>query len=202
MRLYYSPVGDLVQIDNLGDIILNNTRGLFAKDTGGANQALVYLTNTNQASYGINTSGYQTSIYGSNIWCYPVSGTNFVVNNGAGFQPGGGPWASLSDSRIKRDIADYTTGLDAVLRLRPVTYQFNGRGFSVDDGRTHVGLVADEVEGVMPEMVGLWPHKLDPRDVKPSEVKTLNTNALTYALINAVKELAARVEEIDGRIPR
>jgi hypothetical protein len=177
---------------------LPNGLAYWCGNTSGTMQSMVG-TSGNRAIFG--SGGLDTAIYSSiNVWTYPAAGGNFVVNSGSGYQPGGGVWSNLSDSRIKRDVADYTTGLDAVCRLRPVTYQFNGRGFSVDDGRTHVGLVADEVEGVMPEMVGLWPQKLDPRDAEPSDVKTLNTNALTYALVNAVKELAERIEQLEARI--
>lgn len=129
------------------------------------------------------------------MWFNPQLGGsgNFIVTNGQGYQPGGGPWVAYSDQRIKKDIADYTIGLDAITRLRPITYRFNGRGVHKEDDAStppRVGLVADEVEDVMPEMVG-WDRTL------PEPLKTLNTNAITYALINAVKTLDARLRHIE-----
>jgi hypothetical protein len=97
-----------------------------------------------------------------------------------------------SDIRIKRDIKDYSKGLQAVLTLRPVTYCYNGKGGTRDDGKEHVGLIADEVLSVMPEMVdmlGLGPM---------TDMKILNVNTLTYALVNAVREIEPRIATLEG----
>ena len=114
------------------------------------------------------------------------------------FKPGGGPWGVRSDARLKRAIAPYQRGLDAIRQLRPITYQYNGRGRTHDTGDTYVGLMAEEVQSVMPEMVGAKREKLDPEDTEETDILTLNTNALQYASINAIKELAARVEALEG----
>jgi hypothetical protein len=83
--------------------------------------------------------------------------------------------------------------LAEVMRLRPVAYQFNGKGGTVRDGRQHVGLVADEAQRVMPEMVGSDGGQLDGR-----AIKTLDATALVYALVNAVRELADRITALEA----
>jgi hypothetical protein len=102
-----------------------------------------------------------------------------------------------SDIRIKEDIKDYRSSLSAVRRLRPVTYAHNGKGGTVRSGRRHIGLIADEVLSVMPEMVGTISKLLDPGDSVPTELKTLDTTALIFALVNCCQELAARVEALE-----
>ena len=200
-RLYYSGTGDVVSVDTAGNILLRNTSALFGKDTGGGNRPLIYVDGSNWIQINGNppAGAMQINSY-QNIWVNPNvanSNGNFIVQSGAGYQPGGGPWQNYSDRRIKKDVADYTVGLEALTRLRPVTYRYNGRGvFRENEGGTHVGLVADEVEGVMPEMVGASPYRLDPHDAD-SKVRTLNTNALTYALINAVRTLDARLRHVE-----
>ncbi|MEJ1968701.1 MAG: hypothetical protein WDN03_08755 [Rhizomicrobium sp.] len=47
------------------------------------------------------------------------------------------------------------------------------------------------MEKVAPQLVGTLAVKLHSSDSKPTTVKTVNYAALTYALINAVKELKA-----------
>jgi len=122
-----------------------------------------------------------------------ASGKNIYANV-QGYKPGGGTWADSSDVRLKDDIADYTTGLAAVTALRPVSYTFNGKAETPNDGRTFVGLIANEAQEVMPEMVGVTEKKFDPKDDHMTEILTLDATALIYALVNSVKELKAELD--------
>lgn len=54
-----------------------------------------------------------------------------------------------SDRRLKRDIADLDYGLEELLELRPVSFRWKE---SSDPGR-HLGLVAQEAQEVVPEVV-------------------------------------------------
>ena len=152
---------------------------------------------------------------------------NFVVRT-RGYQPGGGTWGDSSDIRIKNIQGEYGHGLAEILQLRPVTYTYKGNDTIANpsdpptgtpnpapmpkeaaavpyqnsdhyqpavDEEEFVGLIAQEVEPIMPEMVG---QRAGYIDGKPTAIKTLNTTALVYALVNAVKELAARVEELEN----
>jgi hypothetical protein len=120
-----------------------------------------------------------------------TSGSIVLTTNNA-LKPGGGMWSDNSDARTKRSVAPYLSGLDVVTRLDPVSFQHNGVGGSVDDGATYVGLIADAVEGVMPEMVGK--RKADDGE----EYLTLDATALIYALVNAVKELNTKVVTLEA----
>jgi len=91
-----------------------------------------------------------------------------------------------------------------VLALRPITYGYNGKGGLPDDGRSYVGLDAADTEPVMPELVGSMMVVLDPRpkigETEPpdTEIKTIDASALVYALVNAVKELSARIAALEA----
>jgi hypothetical protein len=110
----------------------------------------------------------------------------------------GTAWINPSDQRIKKDIADDQRGLTAILALRPRTFRFNGLGGTIDDGQIYHGLIADEVQSVMPEMVGSMPLQLHHDDPERTDILTLDTSNIVYALINAVKELAARVAAVEA----
>ncbi len=119
-----------------------------------------------------------------------------------GYKPGGGTWADSSDIRTKEadSIADYTTGLAAVLQLNPVTFKHNGKYGTARDGKTYVGLIANDVVAVMPEMVSVADNILD-EDGKidnPEEILSLEATALIYALVNSVKELSAKVQALEA----
>jgi hypothetical protein len=52
----------------------------------------------------------------------------------------------------------------------------------------------------MPEMVGTIAARLDPSDTEDASVHTLDCTALTFALVNAIKELEARVAMLEERL--
>jgi hypothetical protein len=138
------------------------------------------------------------------------------------WKPGGGPWSDGSDSRIKTIVGDYTNGLDAILALRPVRYTLNGnwrfadlrRNAQIreDDGKVpgiqgphdivakagieYIGLIAQEAEIPMPEMVTHETAILN--GVLVDDLRILDKNALTFALVNAIKQLAARVTALEA----
>jgi hypothetical protein len=126
------------------------------------------------------------------LWAYG----NIRIFNGRGYQPGGGFWLDSSDARLKKDIEPYTQGLDAICKLRPVSYCYNGLGKTKDDGVRYHGLVAQDVLKVMPEMVFEEEVRLDSKDDGGTPFYMMNATALTYALINAVQELAAQLDAL------
>lgn len=64
------------------------------------------------------------------------------------------------------------------------------------DGEEFIGLVAQEVEPVMPEMVIQQSAFID--GVAVSDLRQIDTAPLVLALINAVKTLNARIEALEG----
>ena len=138
---------------------------------------------------------------------------NFGVN-GAGWKPGGGSWSDSSDARIKDVQGIYSHGLDEVLQLNPVRFTYKGNDstelasgshapFRNSDhhgviGKVFIGLVAQEAEGVMPELVSKKRAYIDGERV--DDLRILDPSPLVFALINAVKELTTRNELAMARI--
>lgn len=60
----------------------------------------------------------------------------------------------------------------------------------------YIGLIAQDVEGVFPETVRQTEGYIDNEFV--TDLRTMDTGPLTFALINAVKELATRVSALEG----
>ena len=99
---------------------------------------------------------------------------------------------TLSDRRCKTDVETLEGALDAVQALRGVRFRWQEdacAGLDVADG-PQVGLVAQEVAEVVPEAV---------RQGEDGRY-TLDASVLVPVLIEAVKALAARVDEQDRRL--
>lgn len=121
---------------------------------------------------------------------------NLTILGPTGQKASGTTWSNPSDRRLKDDIRDYATGLTAILDLVPRTFIYNGKGGSVAGMRGY-GFIADEVAPVMPEMVSTAQVKLDPDDSEETEIHVLDTSNLVLALVNAIKELAARLAALE-----
>jgi Chaperone of endosialidase len=122
---------------------------------------------------------------------------NLIIAGGIGQKASGTTWSNPSDRRLKDEIEDYATGLAAVMQLQPRTFVYNGKGGSLA-GQRGYGFIADEVAPVMPEMVGVRSGKLDPDDETETEIQTLDQSNLILALVNAVRELAARLTAVEA----
>ena len=99
-------------------------------------------------------------------------------------------WAAGSDARMKRDIEDIHYGLDTVMALRPVQFDW------LADGRHDIGLIAQEVEPIIPEIVEIW--EADPDIEGQIDTYALRKDALTVVLVKAMQELTARVAALEG----
>ncbi|TAI63878.1 tail fiber domain-containing protein [Bradyrhizobium sp. Leo170] len=147
---------------------------------------------------------------------HQLTGTLYHTG-GAAYKPGGGTWTDSSDARIKTVRGHYEHGLDEILQLQPVWYTFKGNDtheppppgkaaqspyaesfhYAMAEARTKlVGLVAQDAERPMPEMVDQVEGYIDGKPV--SDLRTLDTTPLIYALVNAVKTLSARVDALSG----
>jgi hypothetical protein len=167
---------------------------IYLNSTWTANAVLIRMYHTPGV-----IAGLQINV-GGQIYNFSHVGNFTVATNG--YKPGGGVWADSSDIRTKEAVADYTRGLEAVVALRPVSFRHNGKGGSVADGKTYVGLIANEARHVMPEMVGVTQAKLEPddEDTNVTDILTLEATALIYALVNSVKELTARLEAVEAKL--
>ncbi|HEX9660632.1 MAG TPA: tail fiber domain-containing protein [Rhodothermales bacterium] len=96
---------------------------------------------------------------------------------------------STSDRRLKTDIQELTVGLEELMQLEPVSYRRRDRS---DDPR-EIGLIAQDVEEIVPEVVR--------HPTKPGGHYGLNYSQLVPVLIKAVQEqqitIRAQQEEID-----
>lgn len=120
-----------------------------------------------------------------------------LVVNGVAQKPGGGAWATISDKRVKKDIRPFNEGLQKLLLFDPVVYKFNGKGGTINNDKDYIGLIAQDVQKVMPELIISQLIKLDAEDPKESDVLGHDLSPLTFIFINAIKELNARLEKLE-----
>ena len=96
-----------------------------------------------------------------------------------------------SDESLKDNVKTIHKGLDTVNKLRGVEFDWN---YGKKEGQHDIGVIAQEVEKVIPEIV-YSKKMLDDR-----EIKTVDYEKITAVLIEAVKELSQEVTELKKQI--
>ena len=106
-------------------------------------------------------------------------GTGTVYSNGGTLTN-----TNPSDRRLKQNITPITYGLNEVLQLNPVSFDWKND----NNKNKQFGFIAQEVQEVMPEAV------------IQGEYLGLEKDAIYTALVNAIKEQQAQIEELKSLI--
>ena len=102
-------------------------------------------------------------------------------------------WITYSDGRIKTGQEELNYGLDELLKLLPKRYKMY-RDLTLRGRKSaEIGLIAQEVHKIVPEAV-----------IKPENEKTglwaLNESKLIPVLINAIKDLNDKVDDLEDQL--
>ena len=100
-----------------------------------------------------------------------------------------------SDKTLKENIRPYTNGLAQILELNPVSFNWKDKRMYGDN--LDLGLIAQDVEPILPELVGT--STFGQEDESKFKLN-LNYEKLVIPLINAVKELSAKVDKLEAYI--
>ncbi len=113
-----------------------------------------------------------------------------------------------SDEKLKENISPLNGSLQTVLSLQPTRYNFRTNEFpqmNLPEG-IHYGLIAQEVEKVLPQIVSdnIQPAEYDreTHEVIKEEVafKGVNYTELIPLLIGAIQEQEKKIEELESKI--
>ena len=114
--------------------------------------------------------------------------------DGQAYKHGSNVWTVFSDARIKENVKPYTKGLKEILQIRPVNFNYKKEADKGD--KTYAGVIAQELEKVVPTMVNTTNEKINGVE----GIKSVDGNEYTFMLINAVKELSQKVEKLEAEI--
>jgi len=106
-----------------------------------------------------------------------------------------GTWSAISDASLKQNVVDYTSGLAQVVQLRPVTFGWRDE---VSGPSQNWGLIAQEVEPVMPELVGETSAIREGEE--PIAIKTVDYGRIIFSVINSLREISQRLDSIEARL--
>jgi hypothetical protein len=184
---YYSPTATYHEFNNNSlDVVLR-------------------ATSSNASPYGISV--YFTAADPNNTNNYIYNG--FSTSSGTNLYTiwSNGTTSGRSDARLKKNIIDSTPKLDKLLQLRIVNYEWKEN----IGGTKELGLIAQEVEQVFPNLVITEPiikereviledGTVEMEKYEDGDYKSLKNSVLPYITIKALQELAEQVKDLKAEI--
>lgn len=126
----------------------------------------------------------------------------FNVNNIAFIAPGTGAYTNVSDMRVKTNVNIINDGLQKVMAMRPVSYDFHS-GRTIKDGVVKftendqvvktIGFLAQELAKVVPEAV------IIPKDPS-NELYNVSYATVIPVLTKAIQEQQAEIEQLKAAL--
>jgi hypothetical protein len=102
--------------------------------------------------------------------------------------------SAISDQRLKENVSDLDTGLDAIMALKPRKFDWKeGKGKNIKGDR---GFIAQEFEQVFPDLIDEWK---DPAPEGEEPYKAVRAD-LIPVLVKAVQELKADLDAAKAEI--
>jgi hypothetical protein len=174
-------------------------RNTLSGATGGNGYNIV-IGDAAMASFGANTCNNLVCI-GTSVQPSSSSITNEVtITNGvstARFYASASSWTFISDQRDKKNIVDLNIGLSFINKLQPRKFEWDLRHTDFDKGKEASGFIAQEVLTVMQSENAMYTHLVDTND---ENQYTLAQPNLIPILVNAIKELTARLELLESKV--
>jgi Chaperone of endosialidase len=162
----------------------------------------------NGAAIGAGTNGIQVQINsGTPIAGGPFPYINFYQLGSIALSSGGisGPGnntftlqiGTASDLRLKRNVQTLDGGLPLIMRLRPITAEWNGLA-STREGERLTSVIAQELREVIPDAVTPYRTKLGPEDEEDVELLSIDPMALISHLILSIQQLNQRLKALEN----
>ncbi len=162
----------------------------FVSDYGAGNQWRPgYIIS---ADAGVYTGVLQFYTNGSGALNLNSSVLGFQIQDGTAYTATG-TVGSFSDARLKNNIIPFTDGLNVIKKISPVSFYYNNDAPFITEQR-QIGVIAQELEQTAPYMVG------KNKQGGYEDLRSVNNQAYTYLLINAVKEQQEQIEKQQAQI--
>jgi Chaperone of endosialidase len=111
--------------------------------------------------------------------------------NGSADKTGGGSWGTFSDGRLKTVNGGFTPGLSQVMKIHPVHYRYKpDNAMGIRDTDEHIGVVAQDVQKVIPEAV----------TENSKGYLLVNNDPIIWTMLNAIKEQQREIRSLRSEL--
>ena len=183
--------------------------GNFNFNTAGSGAAYVQLNQPTGQDGGIlwlrnNSNKFQQALDNSDnmvFYSYAISTNAYKINGNGSASLYGALTQNASDRRLKNNITNIPNALDKIKTLNGVTFTWENSIYKTER-INDIGVIAQEVQSVLPEAVSLAPFDIDDNGNSKSgeNYLTVYYEKLIPLLIEGIKELSKQNEELSNRL--
>ena len=200
-HVFYTAGSEKMRINTVGNVLIGQTTAFYVA----TNRTCLELNGSSSSILGINVGGAiagylyadSTDTYVSNS---RATGRLYATSNSAGvyLTTGATAWTANSDERLKNIHSNIENAVESLMTLRTVKHSWK----SDNTNKEHLGLIAQDVEKVFPQVIDIG--KLPNSPSNPSEDETeylgVRYTELIPVLIAAIKEQQIQIQNLQEQI--
>ena len=114
--------------------------------------------------------------------------------NGNASKTGGGTWLTYSDQRLKKNIKEYHKGIEELMLINPVLYNYTSKSGYSDTSSTFAGVIAQEIEKILPNTVSRFDDSKGPSGLK--DKRQFDSSEIIWLMVNAIQDLQKELHDI------
>jgi hypothetical protein len=192
-----------MSIDNNGNILIGSITAAYnasnrsSFEVNGATQSLIALK-----SGDVKQGYFFVTANGGDMYLTKDTGTNSFIfqnqSNGVYLSVGSTSWSSISDIRLKNINSNIENAVDSLMTLKTINYSWK----SDADKKENLGLIAQEVEKVFPQVISKSKFKgNNATNISEDDTEYLSVRyaELVPVLIKAIQELKAEINELKNK---
>ena len=199
LQIYHDGSNSFIEDAGTGFLYVKANTSVFTNTSG---NATVRLSSSNTGNGRLEFGDTDNSSVGKIEYSHSNNYFDYKVNDAVRFRmEGDGDFhadgdviaysTTISDERLKENIQPIDDALSKVKQLKGCTFTYTA------DGKDSAGLIAQDVEKVLPSAVSEkeLPLKMD----DGIAYKTVQYDQTIGLLVEAIKELTAKVEELENK---
>jgi hypothetical protein len=183
-QLVVGGTSSIFQTSGRGVIEVNgSSNSIFGLAAGGVEKGYVYHSGSSMY--------LNQSVYGGQLYAVSYGNGVYLATNATS-------WTSASDERLKDINGTIENAVDKLKTLRAVNFSWK----KDDSKKENLGLIAQEVEKVFPQVVdkNKLPSKADEVQTDETEYLGVRYQELVPVLIAAIQEQQVQIEELKAKI--
>jgi hypothetical protein len=150
---------------------------------------------TNDDLFFATNSGYNAVVFtnGGYVGIGVNNPSHILQINGVG-RSTSATWATSSDIRVKENVRSIENGLEKIVQLNPVSFQYTSEYTGQNSGYkgTYLGFLAQEVKNILPELVTETSEKIGDKTI--NDFLLLNQGELIPIMVDAIKQQNQLIE--------
>jgi hypothetical protein len=198
-----NTISEKMRLTSAGNLVVGSSTAGYAA----TNRNVIEVNGTTQSLIALKSGDVKQGYFfvtanGGDMYLTKDTGTNSFIfqnqSNGVYLSVGATSWSSISDIRLKNINSNIENAVDSLMTLKTINYSWK----SDADKKENLGLIAQEVEKVFPQVISKSTFKgNNATNISEDDTEYLSVRyaELVPVLIKAIQELKAEIDELKNK---